>query len=47
MRTRVVSWIVATLAVMGLLAGAYRIVLANEAAMAGPSPGQSATFFGH
>ena len=47
MRTRIVSWIVAAITLAALLVGAYRIVRANDAAMAGSMDGQTAKFFGH
>ncbi len=47
MRTRITSWMVATVALAGLLVGAYRIVQANDAAMAGTMNGQPSGFYGH
>jgi hypothetical protein len=47
MHKRIIGWLVGSLVMAAILTGAYYVVRANQAAMAGSTNGQPAAFFGH
>lgn len=47
MRTLIVKWTIGSVLIAAILAGAYRIIQMNQAAMAGSTNGQAPTFYGH
>ena len=46
--TRLIAkWTIGSMLIAALLAGAYRIIQVNQAAMGGSGNGQPASFYGH
>ena len=43
----IANWTIGSMLIAALLAGAYRIIQVNQAAMCGSGNGQPAGFYGH
>ena len=47
MTSLIVKWTIGSMLIAALLAGAYSIIQANQAALGGSGNAQPATFYGH